>query len=35
MNVTAQSFAVDELHGDERPAVLLADVEDRANAGMV
>ncbi len=32
VDVTAQSFAVDELHGDERTAVLLADVVDRANA---
>ena len=35
MDVTAQSFAVNELHGDERPPVLLAHVVDRANTRMV
>ena len=35
MDVSAQGFAVDEFHGDERAAVLLADVVDGANAGMV
>ena len=35
VNVIPQRFAIDELHGDERPAVLLADVIDGANARMV
>ena len=34
-DMTAQCFAVHELHGDESSAVLLADVIDRANAGMI
>ena len=34
MDMLAQGFAVDELHGDERPLVLLANVVDRADAGM-
>ena len=35
VDVSAQRFAVDELHGDECVAILLADVVDGANAGMV
>src|ERR1700692_216876 len=35
MDVTAQRFAVNELHGDETSAVLLADVIDGANAWMI
>src|SRR5260370_15592583 len=34
-DMTAQCFAVNELHGDESSAVLLADVIDRANARMI
>ena len=35
INVFAQGFAVDELHCDERPTGLLADIIDRANARMI
>ena len=35
VDVTAQRFAVDEFHGNEWVAVLLADVVDGADAGMV
>ena len=35
MDVTAQRFAVNELHGDEAATVLLADIIDRANARMI
>ena len=35
MNVLPQRLAVDELHGDEWRVVLLADVVDGADAGMI
>src|SRR5882672_7864408 len=35
MGVLAESFAVDELHGDERPMKLLANIVDGADTGMV
>jgi hypothetical protein len=35
LDVTSQRFVVNELHGDESSAVLLADVIDRANARMI
>jgi len=35
MDVTGERFTIDEFHSDERMAILLADVIDRANARMV
>ena len=35
VDVLAEGFAVDELHGDERAMILLANVVDGADAGMV
>ena len=35
VDVLAESFAIDELHGDEGPMKLLANVVDGADAGMI
>src|SRR6185437_14082344 len=35
VDVTAQRFAIQELHGDERAAVLLADVINSANGRVI
>ena len=35
MDVVAQRFAVDELHGDERLVILFADVVNGADAGVI